>query len=52
MKVSRPNEKKKDTSVKKELSVFEKYLTIWVALCILIGIGLGRLFPNISIVLH
>ncbi|MDD4898862.1 MAG: ACR3 family arsenite efflux transporter [Methanocellales archaeon] len=44
--VSRPNEKKK------EIGVFEKYLTIWVVLCILIGICLGRLFPNISIALN
>ncbi|MDD2778514.1 MAG: bile acid:sodium symporter, partial [Methanocellales archaeon] len=46
LNVSRPNEKKK------EIGVFEKYLTIWVVLCILIGIGLGRLFPNISIALN
>ena len=50
--MSRVNEKKKDTSVKKKLGFFEKYLTIWVALCILIGIVLGRFFPNISIVLN
>ncbi len=34
-----------------ELSVFEKYLTLWVALCIVGGIALGRLFPNIAIAL-
>jgi ACR3 family arsenite transporter len=28
------------------LGTFERYLTIWVALCILAGIGLGRLFPG------
>jgi len=27
------------------LSVFERYLTVWVALCIVVGIGLGQLFP-------
>ncbi len=27
------------------LSVFERYLTVWVFLCILVGIALGRLFP-------
>lgn len=27
------------------MSVFERYLTIWVALCIVIGIALGELFP-------
>jgi len=27
------------------LGVFERYLTLWVALCIVAGIGLGRLLP-------
>jgi ACR3 family arsenite transporter len=27
------------------MSVFERYLTLWVALCIVAGIGLGQLFP-------
>jgi ACR3 family arsenite transporter len=27
------------------VSSFERYLTIWVALCIVVGIGLGFLFP-------
>ncbi len=37
-------------SVEKErkLGVFEKYLTLWVALCIIAGIVLGRLLPGIS----
>jgi ACR3 family arsenite transporter len=30
------------------LSFFEKYLTVWVFLCILAGIGLGRLFPEVA----
>ncbi|MDB9538149.1 ACR3 family arsenite efflux transporter [Anabaenopsis tanganyikae CS-531] len=33
------------------LSVFEKYLTVWVFLCILAGIALGRLFPGVAIAL-
>lgn len=33
------------------LGVWEKYLTLWVFLCIIAGIGLGRLFPALSIVL-
>ncbi|AFZ17542.1 ACR3 family arsenite efflux transporter [Allocoleopsis franciscana] len=33
------------------LSFFEKYLTVWVFLCIFVGIALGRLFPNIAIAL-
>ncbi|TET39927.1 MAG: ACR3 family arsenite efflux transporter [Dehalococcoidia bacterium] len=32
----------------RRLGIWEKYLTIWVALCILAGTGLGRLFPQIS----
>jgi arsenite transporter len=27
------------------MSLFERYLTVWVALCIVVGIGLGQLFP-------
>lgn len=30
------------------LNLFEKYLTVWVFLCILVGIGLGRSFPWIA----
>ncbi len=29
------------------MSVFERFLTLWVALCILVGIGLGQLFPTV-----
>lgn len=35
----------------KKLSVFEKYLTLWVFLCILVGIGLGRMAPGLAIAL-
>lgn len=31
----------------KGLGVFEKYLTIWVAICIVIGIAIGQIFPII-----
>ena len=27
------------------LGVFERYLTLWVALCIVVGIALGHLLP-------
>ncbi|WP_159786323.1 ACR3 family arsenite efflux transporter [Sodalinema gerasimenkoae] len=30
------------------LNRFEKYLTVWVFLCIIAGIALGKLFPNIA----
>ncbi|MDH3526401.1 MAG: arsenical-resistance protein, partial [Gammaproteobacteria bacterium] len=29
------------------MGLFERLLTLWVALCIVAGIGLGQLFPNI-----
>jgi ACR3 family arsenite transporter len=28
------------------MNLFERYLTAWVAACIVVGIGLGQLFPN------
>ncbi|MGB3402485.1 MAG: ACR3 family arsenite efflux transporter [Microcoleaceae cyanobacterium] len=34
-----------------KLSFFEKYLTLWVFLCIVAGIVLGRVFPGIAITL-
>jgi len=33
------------------LSFFERYLTVWVALCIVAGIVLGRVFPGIAVTL-
>jgi len=33
----------------KKLGLFEKYLTLWITLCIFAGIGLGRIFPDISV---
>jgi ACR3 family arsenite transporter len=29
------------------MSFFERYLTAWVALCIIVGIGLGQIFPSL-----
>ncbi len=34
-------------SEESRLTFFEKYLSIWVALCILAGIGIGWLFPGV-----
>lgn len=34
-----------------KLSFFERYLTLWVFLCIGAGIGLGRAFPEVAIAL-
>ena len=33
------------------MSVFERYLSLWVALCMAAGIGLGQLFPNAFVAL-
>ncbi|UCG29489.1 MAG: ACR3 family arsenite efflux transporter [candidate division WOR-3 bacterium] len=32
----------------RHLGIWEKYLTLWVFLCIIAGIALGRLFPQLS----
>lgn len=29
------------------MDFFERYLSLWVGLCIFIGIGLGKLFPSV-----
>jgi ACR3 family arsenite transporter len=29
------------------MSIFERYLTVWVALCIVVGVGLGLLLPGV-----
>ena len=34
-----------------QLNIFERYLTLWVAVCILIGIAIGRLFPQVAVTL-
>src|SRR5262245_8558819 len=31
----------------KRLNPFERYLSLWVALCIVVGVALGRAFPSI-----
>ena len=36
---------------KRGLGIWEKYLTLWVFLCIIAGIALGRIFPGLSITL-
>lgn len=34
-----------------KLSVFERYLTLWVFLCIIAGIALGKVFPGVAVAL-
>jgi ACR3 family arsenite transporter len=36
------------SEIDRPLTLFERYLTIWVFLCILAGIGLGRLAPDLA----
>ncbi len=31
-----------------DLGFFEKYLTVWVGLCIITGLVLGQIFPQIT----
>jgi len=33
------------TQAAAQMGFFERYLTVWVMLCILVGIGLGQIFP-------
>ncbi len=33
-------------AVTKKMNVFEAYLSLWVAACMALGVGLGRLFPG------
>jgi ACR3 family arsenite transporter len=40
-----------DTATDRRLSTFEKYLTVWVILCILLGIALGTIAPGIAVTL-
>ena len=35
----------------KRMNVFERYLTLWVGLCIVAGIMLGKSFPDFFAVL-
>lgn len=39
-------------NIDKKLGFFEKYLTLWIAVCIIIGIIFGRLFSDISGILN
>ncbi|HSF32841.1 MAG TPA: ACR3 family arsenite efflux transporter [Candidatus Tectomicrobia bacterium] len=41
-----------ETRPSKDLSFFEKYLTLWVALCIVAGIMLGKLAPGMAAFLN
>ena len=32
--------------MEKKMSFFDKYLTVWVAICMVVGVGLGKLVPD------
>ena len=34
------------------MNVFERYLTVWVALCMVVGVAIGKLFPGVVGVLR
>ncbi len=36
----------------KKLSMFEHYLSVWVGLCIVIGIALGKFLPSLAVTLN
>jgi len=35
------------TATAPKMSIFERYLTLWVALCIAVGVALGHFFPGV-----
>ena len=37
-----------DASAPKRLNVFERYLTLWVALCMVAGVTIGKLLPGVT----
>jgi ACR3 family arsenite transporter len=37
-----------DSVVRKRLNVFERYLSLWVALCMGVGVTLGKLLPGFT----
>lgn len=47
MKGIRHAEEKGSMASEKRLDFFERYLSLWVGLCIVIGILLGKLFPEV-----
>ncbi|GAB4313419.1 MAG: ACR3 family arsenite efflux transporter [Candidatus Sumerlaeia bacterium] len=50
---SHPPAKPADSSyAKKRLNPFERYLTLWVALCMGAGVALGKLFPGLTDILR
>jgi len=36
------------TTAAKRMNVFERYLTVWVAACMVVGVAIGKLFPGLT----
>jgi len=36
------------TTTTKRMNIFERYLSIWVAVCMVAGVALGKLFPGLT----
>lgn len=51
MSIRNPQASTSPAQTGSRLSFFERYLTVWVFLCILAGIALGRVFPNVAVAL-
>lgn len=46
--MSTPSEVTAEAAAQAPLTVFERYLTLWVCLCIVLGMALGQFFPGVS----
>ena len=46
-KAPKTSEKNLPSSEPKRLNVFERYLTVWVLVCMVIGVALGKLLPDV-----
>ncbi|MGL4378962.1 MAG: ACR3 family arsenite efflux transporter [Microcoleaceae cyanobacterium] len=51
MSVPSSNSRQTSNEPVEKLGIFQGYLTLWVFLCILAGIALGRLFPGVAVAL-
>ncbi len=51
MPASESNSQQPTTEPTAKLSVFQRYLTLWVLICIVVGIAIGRLLPGVAVAL-
>ena len=45
---SKIHEQNKTAAEPKRLNVFERYLTVWVLICMVVGVALGKFLPEIT----